>query len=323
MNNIDKLVCTGGGSKVISCIGALKILEEKNILKNIKKYAGSSAGGIICTLLNLEYSSKEIIEIILKINFGLINNFFLRIPFNLMNNYGLFNGNKIVKLFENLLEKKGFNKNTTFLELYIKTGKILVLTGVSITVQDVFYFNFETTPNMKIVDALRITMSIPLFFTSIKYKINEKEHIFVDGGLINNFPIYYFDIVDEYNHYFINNEDLSKKKKEFGIKMITDSTIGILCLDEEESLDVDDYYQGTNKINNIVDFIRCTLNTMLNKIEEDNFYNPITGSKKDFFKNVITIKLPIKIKATDVNLKKNDIDKLIEAGEEAAKKFFK
>ena len=47
------------------------------------------------------------------------------------------------------------------------------------------YYSYETFPDMKIIDALRISFSIPFIFEPIK--MNNK--IYVDVGLTNNYAI--------------------------------------------------------------------------------------------------------------------------------------
>ena len=56
------LVLSGGALRAIALLGAIKYLEELNILKNIKQYVGTSAGSIISFLIIIGYSSNEIIN---------------------------------------------------------------------------------------------------------------------------------------------------------------------------------------------------------------------------------------------------------------------
>ena len=43
---------------------------------------------------------------------------------------------------------------------------------------------------MRISDAVRRSMSIPLFFRAVR---NDRGDIFVDGGALNNYPVKLFD----------------------------------------------------------------------------------------------------------------------------------
>jgi predicted acylesterase/phospholipase RssA len=62
---IENLVCEGGGVKGLVYAGALKVMEENGVLQNIKRVAGSSAGGIVSLLLAIGYTAEEI-EAVMK-----------------------------------------------------------------------------------------------------------------------------------------------------------------------------------------------------------------------------------------------------------------
>ena len=51
-------------------------------------------------------------------------------------------------------------------------------------------FSVEHTPNMRILDAVRVSMSIPLFFSAVRAASGD---VYVDGGLMNNYPVKLFD----------------------------------------------------------------------------------------------------------------------------------
>lgn len=325
MREIDTLTVAGGGIKMITAIGALRILEQKEILKNVTKYAGSSAGALICVLLNIGMSADDIENTVFSQGSSIVHEVFIKIPYHLLFNYGLYTANKMVKYIQTLFTEKRFDPNITFLQLFEKTNKTLVLTGTSLNTMDTFYFNHHTMPDMKVIDALRISISIPIYFTSVEYKINDVTHTMVDGGLLNNFPMYYFNIVNNIGKYILTSKDLVKEKqlamKKF--KYINCSnTIGIMYLENGKTKNIDDFYQGFNIINNISDYFPALLDTVLNKIQEDNFRDPITGAKENFFRNVICINIPIKISAVDFDLSQEKKDILIKAGEDAANEYF-
>ncbi|MEM5612701.1 patatin-like phospholipase family protein [Bacillus thuringiensis] len=50
-------------------------------------------------------------------------------------------------------------------------------------------FSRETTPDVPLVVAVRISMSIPFFFKSVEW---DKDY-YVDGGVLDNYPIRLFD----------------------------------------------------------------------------------------------------------------------------------
>ena len=53
------------------------------------------------------------------------------------------------------------------------------------------YFSHIDTPQVKLCDAIRVSIGIPLLFTSVLYQGKR----YCDGGIMNNFPI---NIVSQY-----------------------------------------------------------------------------------------------------------------------------
>ena len=53
------LVFEGGGVKGIAYVGALEVLDQEGILKDIKRVAGTSAGAMVAVLVGLGYSAAE------------------------------------------------------------------------------------------------------------------------------------------------------------------------------------------------------------------------------------------------------------------------
>lgn len=320
----NTLILSGGGAKSVACIGSLNILHENGILDNINRYAGTSAGAILCVFLNIGFTPNEIEKAMFTQNSSMVSDSFYTIPINLIFSYGLFTGNKIINYIKSLLKKKGFDENITFNQLYIKTNKILVLTGTSLSIRDTFYFNNFTSPDMKVIDALRISISIPFYFTCVNYTIENKVHTFVDGGILQNFPMYYFKICDLLDKYIYTSKELHISKRDFqnqDISLKCEKSIGIMLISDDDEIDVNDFYKGYNSIVNISSYILELMNTMLNKIEQDNFVNPITGSKNDFFENVICIKIPNNVSAINFNLSKEIKNQLIHSGQDSAKKL--
>lgn len=304
MSQIDTLILTGGGMRDVSIIGALNILKEKNII--INKYAGSSSGAMICTLLNIGYTPDEIEDTVFSQGTSVVYDNFFKIPFNLLFNYGLFTGNKMVKYLNSLFEKKGYSKDITFIELFNETQKTLVITGTSLTQKNTFYFNYHTFPNMKVIDAVRISISIPLYFTCVKYTIDDIQHIFCDGGLLNNFPLHYFEVFDESGKYIKSHKKILQYPEIFN----PDKIIGITIVNPS------DVINSNILINNISDYITSIINTISNKIQLDNSGN------KNLIHRVISINLPYNVNPINFNLSKQLRNELIVVGNTSAKLFF-
>ena len=310
MREIDTLTIAGGGLRSIAAIGSLIHLRDLDLLKDITKYAGVSAGSIISTLLVLDYTPEEILELFLNIG-KYVHDPLYMIPYNLICKYGMYNGNKMITFLGTYFTNKGHSKDITFLELFNKTQKELVMTGTSISIRDTFYFGYKTFPDMKVLDAIRISASIPLYFTSVNYTIDDKIHVWCDGGLLNNYPLYYFD-----------NPVRAKlhSQVKFDIKF-KQNTIGILLVDPGTNRDPGKFYEIFNTINNISDYINNLIETTLTKIQKDNFSNPVSGAKNNFFNETITIPVPTGVNALDFNIKPDTIKLLIDIGKKSVVDF--
>ncbi len=185
INNINTLVLSGGGIKGLYYIGIFKKLEELNIINNIKNISGTSIGAFFGALLSIGFTSKDLADFVLLFNLSKIKHPNIK---NFFSFFGIDDGNNFEIILENMFILKGFTKNTTFKELYEKTKINLVITGVCINEKKCHYFSHENTPNMNVIKSIRISTSVPLYFNPVIYE----SKLWVDGGLIDNYPISIF-----------------------------------------------------------------------------------------------------------------------------------
>lgn len=203
-NKIDTLVCSGGGAKGIAYIGIIKYLDEiktnraieekKNDFDenkciypkiDIKRIMCVSVGCFMGLLYTLKYSYEELKEEIENVNFETLSDVKIR---NFLQKYGLESGKKLIEWLESFLIKRGYTKDTTFLQLYNKTGIHLEILASNVNKYKLVTFDYKNTPKLKILRAIRMSIGIPFLFSAEKYKGD----IHVDGGLISNYPIYFF-----------------------------------------------------------------------------------------------------------------------------------
>lgn len=175
------LILSGGGIDGIAHLGAIKYLEDNNLI-DIDTYICTSVGSIIGLLLSVGYKSNELYEFIYNFNMSVLRNIDLS---NLIFKYGLDDGNNFITLIKKLLSYKTGNENITFKELYDNFKKKIIITASCLNDNKIYYFSYENEPDMCICKAIRMSMSIPFIFTNVEYK----NKLFVDGGLINNYPI--------------------------------------------------------------------------------------------------------------------------------------
>jgi NTE family protein len=201
---INTLIFSGGGVKGIAYIGVLKYLDEickkRYIVEqsdnfndeqceipkiNIKTVCGVSIGSIIGLLYVLGYTFDDLIEELNELDLPQLKNFKIK---NIFTEYGFDKGLKVSNWIESLILKKGYSKKITFKQLYNIKGINLQVLASNVNKYTYTIFDTINTPDLKIKDAIRMSISIPFLFTIKEYN----NDIHVDGALINNYPIKLF-----------------------------------------------------------------------------------------------------------------------------------
>ncbi len=189
------LVFAGGGVKSYAYLGALKVLEENGTLANIENVAGSSAGSLYAIFVGLNFSVQEIQqaidaldtskEIATSSQYERMERFFTK--------YGLYTGDQNVEILSQIIEKKTGCRDITFRDIHdtasVNDYKNMYMTTVDLSENKLIILSYETTPDMKLVDAVRASASYPIMYTPF---IDQESHYYVDGGLLNNYPINLF-----------------------------------------------------------------------------------------------------------------------------------
>lgn len=191
---IENLSFSGGGIKALAFCGALRALEKEGLMGGVKRIIGTSAGALVGMMLACGFTSYDLIDIIksrdfkhLKDNSSLLDNVH-RFVFN----YGFYSGDLIETWLGEHLEARGISSEITFDEIWSKFGKELIITGTHLNERKIVYFCRDLYPNMPVKTAVRISTSIPLFFEPIRLD----KDIYVDGALLGNNPIGYFEKID-------------------------------------------------------------------------------------------------------------------------------
>jgi NTE family protein len=178
MSTIKNLAFKGGGVLGIAYAGALKVMEDKGLLNGIDKVAGTSAGAITAALVSLNYSAADVYTKVKETKFSSFMDH--KNPLRIVTKYGLYEGEALLNWVQSLVTTKGLPATATFADFKNHGCRDL--------------FSFAQTPNVVVAEAVRASMSIPLFFEGWKFSNNNpNDHIYVDGGMIYNYPLTIFD----------------------------------------------------------------------------------------------------------------------------------
>jgi len=279
-------VFEGGGVKGIGLVGALKRAEKEGV--TFKRVAGTSAGAIVASLCAAGYSADELKGVLYSTDFKLFLDStlprrkgwrYFRIVLSILSNYGIHSGKSFYEWIKEKLEQKGVSK---FKDLKLP----LKVIASDVTNKKMLVFDSQAHKDMEVAKAVRMSMSIPLFFYVYRWRNSEfarEETLVVDGGLLSNYPISIFDDHER-------------------------PTIGFKLISPEES-------QPPEPVTSILSYIKSILDTMLLAHEK------IYIKEADWAK---TIPIPTgDIKTTQFDLTGGEKDLLYKSGYEAADKFFK
>jgi NTE family protein len=114
--------------------------------------------------------------------------------YRLFSTFGWYKGNFFKRWIGDLIERKTGDRHTSFGDISrMKEAhgfREIYMVGTNLSTRFSEVYSPELTPDMKLVDALRISMSIPLFFRAVR---DARRDVLVDGGVLENYPIKLFD----------------------------------------------------------------------------------------------------------------------------------
>jgi len=182
-----KHICfAGGGFKGWTYIGTLRSLKELIDFKNIEQVVGVSVGSLFGLFYVLQFDYREILDFIINLNYSELLDINLDY---LISNESIIQGKKYTELLKELITRK-VDPDLTFKQLYIHNGINYTVGAFNITESKMEYFNYQNNPDVKIIESIIASCSIPLLFPPVK--INDC--FYYDGALCNNCPV---DILPE------------------------------------------------------------------------------------------------------------------------------
>ena len=303
----ENLVIEGAAMCGYAYCGALVSLENMGILEDIKRFAGTSVGAFFACCLAIGISAKELKNRLyeeLNPNELIPDLCTLSLIYNIYKYYGMYSIDPLEKLLIKLISPY-VNSDITFQQLYEKTGKELVIVTCNLNKRIPVYLHRYSYPNLKIVDAVIMSVSIPLFFRPRKYNIMGTKDYYIDGGIVNNYPIWIFNDIEKLKQ--CNYDQIDKN-------IVTYKTLGLKILGNKETNN-SQVFMGRGIFENIFQFIQGIINTILLQIER-NQINPL------YLKQTIAIST----ESSDfINMELNYERKelLTKLGEMAVREYFK
>lgn len=180
------LVLGPGGIKGFLELGALYVLMDKGLLRDVQKYVGVSAGALISLLLCVGLPVDEICGIALKTNvFRDLKSINID---SIRRNMGILTHDSIRVHLEKVLIDR-FGLVPTLEQLYMFTSKTLVAVASDLKNLRPLYFSYVTTPTLSCIDAVLMSMNIPVAFQKLEWEGS----VVIDGAFCDPYPVTLFD----------------------------------------------------------------------------------------------------------------------------------
>jgi len=321
--HFKNLVFEGGGVLGCAYVGVVEVLHKRNVFANISRVGGTSAGAIVALLISLNYSSTEIMKELKELDlkkfadddWGII-----RDSSRLFNKYGWHKGKTMLNWLEEKVNYKTGSPDSTFGDLQKqkaeKSFKDLYIIGTNINTHFSTIFSHEKYSDMRIADAVRISMSIPLFFEAVEFK----EDIYVDGGVLLNYPIKLFDRKSYLNN--VENGINTESYSEYQLESVSDpfitntETLGFRI----ENLAQRDILMGLKpkrrEVNNVYEFTKNLIGSIL------DFQQNVSLQDLDSDRTVYVLNTN-KTSAVNFNITELEKNVLIESGFVSTETYFK
>jgi NTE family protein len=186
---IENLVFSGGGVKGISFGGALKKLvqleSQGNLTLQLKDIMGVSIGSIVGLLFLIGYTPQEIEQCIVDLEIKHLKN----VQLHNMMHYGLDTGARILTWIKDMLKQKDIDPSITMLSLFEKTGVNFRVVATNLDKRCQVIFDKYTYPEIQVLQAIRMSISIPFVFTKTRFN----DEVYVDGCVLDNYPLHFYN----------------------------------------------------------------------------------------------------------------------------------
>lgn len=322
----------GGGVKGIAYVGAMQALGRRGVLNEIIRVGGTSAGAINALLFALGYSNAETKAALLELDFTTFLDDdwgVLRDTNRLLNQFGWYRGDAIHNWLRDRIRDKLGDERATFSHLQSVGRPDLYVYGTNLSNGFAQICSPEHTPGMMLADAVRISMSIPLFFAAVR---NARDEVLVDGGVLNNYPVKLFDRLHyiaaedrevaarETDYYAGDNAELEfmqadDKAADRNPYVYNRQTLG-LRLDTRDEISVfrDGELPGGKPINDFFDYAKALVNTVIEAQGNQHLHS-------DDWQRTVYID-SLGVGTTDFDIDDDTKAALMESGRDGVKNYF-
>jgi len=189
MTQIKHIVISGGGPSGLFTYGAARYLYKEEFwkLEDIESIYGCSIGSFIGVVISLGYEWEWLDDYFIKRPWNKLVSLSALSFIEAFNQKGLFDEKIIEDALFPLLTAKDLEPTITLKELYDYNGIDIHIYTTNINSYNISKINMSHTthPDLPLLQALYRSMSYPFLFKPIC----SGNECFIDGGLMNNYPL--------------------------------------------------------------------------------------------------------------------------------------
>ena len=210
------LVLQGGGVKSFAYHGVIVALEEAEILPQIERVGGSSAGALTAAILSFRLSAAESVALYSTLDYSKVPGLktAVRLPSRLINtslakdvvqnvdafnrllrHYGWYDTDYAYTWLQETIAAHAGDGRATFADFRQKGFRDLHVVAANLSRCRLQTFSAETTPETAVADALLLSQSLPLFFAAPQFDgqtLGQGDY-YCDGGILSTYPLHLFD----------------------------------------------------------------------------------------------------------------------------------
>ena len=272
---IRHLIISGGGVFGFSCFGAIREYCRLGLLEinNIDSIYATSVGTMIGVFIALKYDMGEVEEYLVKRPWNRVFPFTLPTILSAVERRGIFDQSALNEIFLPFFLARDLSIDITLREFYEITRVDFHCFSTEISELKSVDLSHKTHPEWKLMDAVYCSSCLPILFAPFFHVTADgKNECYVDGGLLENYPLQ--DCLDAIS------EAKKEKTEEIGAEKTEETAPSVLGICKKNNRDpVTPLDPGSSTL---LDYILY----LLNKIIYRDFKPPTQ------IDNEITIELP-------------------------------
>ncbi len=319
------LVFQGGGVKTFAYHGVVDVLESAGILPDIERVGGASAGALLSTLLSFRLSWAETYGIFKTCDFSklpetkissnpewtprLVEHSVERVRARvdsvnrLIKRFGWYASDYLYQwLMEVIADRCHGNGRATFADFRALGFRDVYVVVTNLSTRRVETMSADTTPDVAVADAVRISGTIPLFFEGLQFdgKSFGAGDYYADGGVMANYPLHLFDTPP------------FKENSRLFFTGINWETLG--C----QLYTPDNCPKARRSINNVLNYIETVFDAMA-----ESQLVPFQTGQADRQRTINVSNCCVRATEFDIKMEATDerYTKLVQAGQHAARAF--